>query len=530
MMIFFSGAYPKIFGVNRNMVRTYKPDLRGKKYKKHSKETIGKALTDHDKGMSFRKCSRKYGIPIAVLCRRYKYPDMKTQGGQTVLAKEVEQYMAERIAVCSICGYPLDWLGVRCFVNGYLDKQGESIKCFKNNLPSKEWVNSFDKRNSTLLSHRMCQNVSPSRASVSPVIVESFFSHYAQSIQGVPPKHLLKFDETNLSDDPGRKKVLMKKGTKYPERIMSHSKSAVSIMYAGCADRTLLPPYVCNKAAHIYESWMTGGPPNARYNRSSSGWFEMPTFGDWFTTISLPHLKRLSGKKVMIVDNLSSHLSAQFIKSCEENNISFVFLPPRSTHFMQPLDVSFFAPLKRAYRKILEERKRACKGKALSIPTDTFPGLLKSLHNAVYKNAADNLKSGFKKCGLWPMNKEKPFASLPSSGGDSSLNDESTSSINDSLISVLQNMRYGDGSKSKRGRRKKIDLEPGKSVGISDFPSTSVASSPPDEDNPEDETGFAVDDYVIFSYEGELFPGQITAINEEKEMCEIRAMVKSGFN
>ena len=198
---------------------------------------------------------------------------------------------------------------------------------------------------------------------------------------------------------------------------------------------------------------------------------------------------------------------------------------------MQPLDVSFFAPLKRAWRKILEERKRACKDKASSIPENTFPELQKSLHNAVYKNAADNLTSGFKKRGLCPMNKEKPLASLPSSGGDSSLNDESASSINDSLISVLQNMRYGDGSKSKRGKRKKIDVEPGKSVGISDFPSTSVASSPhADEDNPEDEIGFAVDDYVIFSYEGELFPGQITAINEEEEMCEIRAMVKFGFN
>ena len=229
---------------------------------------------------------------------KVQYPDMKTRGGQTALAKEVEQYMAERITVCSTWGYPLDCLGVRYFVKGYLDKQGESIKCFKNNMPSKEWVNSFVKQNSTLFSHRMCQKISPSRASVSPAIVESFFSHYAQSIEGVPPENLLNFDETNLFDDPGRKKVLMKKGTKYPERIMSYSKSAVSIMYAGCDDGTLLPPYVCYKAAHIYESWMTGGCPNARYNRSSSGWFEIPTFEDWFTTIALPHLKRLSGKKV----------------------------------------------------------------------------------------------------------------------------------------------------------------------------------------------------------------------------------------
>ena len=65
-------------------------------------------------------------------------------------------------------------------------------------------------------------------------------------------------------------------------------------------------------------------------------------------------------------------------------------------------------------------------------------------------------------------------------------------------------MRYGDGSKSKQGKRKRIDVELGKSVEISDIPSTLVASSSPDEDNPEDETGFAMDDYVIFSYEGEL--------------------------
>ena len=87
-----------------------------------------------------------------------------------------------------------------------------------------------------------------------------------------------------------------------------------------------------------------------------------------------------------------------------------------------------------------------------------------------------------------------------------------------------------DLNQNEENERIKINVEPGKNVGISDFPSTSVASSPPDEDNPEDETGFAVDDYFTFSYEEERFPGQITAIDEEVEMCEIRAMVKSEFN
>ena len=62
------------------MVRNYKPNPRGKTYVKHSSKTVKKALADHEKGMSFRNCSRKHGVPIAVLCRRYKNPNMKTQG------------------------------------------------------------------------------------------------------------------------------------------------------------------------------------------------------------------------------------------------------------------------------------------------------------------------------------------------------------------------------------------------------------------------------------------------------------------
>ena len=114
----------------------------------------------------------------------------------------------------------------------------------------------------------------------------------------------------------------------------------------------------------------------------------------------------------------------------------------------------FFVLSKEHEKKNLEKRKRACKGKASGIPKNIFPMLLKSLHDAVYSNAADNFKSGFEKCGLCPLNKEKPLAFLPSMSGESSINDESMSSVNESLVSVLQNMRYNDRSKS-RGKQKK---------------------------------------------------------------------------
>ena len=48
-----------------------------------------------------------------------------------------------------------------------------------------------------------------------------------------------------------------------------------------------------------------GGLPGPHYTGSTSGWFEMQTFRNWFETVVLPYWKSLEGKKIMIVDNLS---------------------------------------------------------------------------------------------------------------------------------------------------------------------------------------------------------------------------------
>ncbi|KAK6167093.1 hypothetical protein SNE40_021197 [Patella caerulea] len=130
-------------------------------------------------------------------------------------------------------------------------------------------------------------------------------------------------------------------------------------MMCGSAHGDLLPVYTVYKSAELWDTWCEGGPKGkpfcedrccasgARFNRSKSGWFEARTFSDWFFTTFLPHAKRLAGKTVLIGDNLSSHFTSEILKSCEENNIAFVCLPPNSTHICQPLDVSFFAPMKR---------------------------------------------------------------------------------------------------------------------------------------------------------------------------------------
>ena len=175
-------------------------------------------------------------------------------------------------------------------------------------------------------------------------------------------------------------------------------------MYCGNAMGELLPPYVVYKADHLWSTWTEGGPSGTRYNRSKSGWFDGVIFDDWFFQLALPKLKRQEGKKVLIGDNLSSHMSVEVIKSCNENQIAFVCLPPNSTHLTQPLDIAFYKPLKVNWRKVITAWKLNTRSTQCSVMSkDQFPRQLKRLHEAIDEKAAENLISGFRKAGNLPI-------------------------------------------------------------------------------------------------------------------------------
>lgn len=119
---------------------------------------------------------------------------------------------------------------------------------------------------------------------------------------------------------------------------------------------------------------------------------DMTSFEDWFEKIILPWATALDGPKVVIGDNLSSHLSVQIIKLCRENNIRFRFLPLNATHLTQPLDLAFFGPMKRLWRKIMLQYKLS-NPNAPAINKCHFPQLLKELMEKLGISDNENLKS-----------------------------------------------------------------------------------------------------------------------------------------
>lgn len=216
------------------------------------------------------------------------------------------------------------------------------------------------------------------------VSLGEYFDNLSIALDGEPPSSIWNYDETNLTDDPGSKRIIAKRGCKYPERIINSTKSATSLMYCGNGLGEMLPPYVVYKAEATWNTWTERGPPGARYNRSKSRWFDCCSFEDWFLSLLLPRLKKDEGRKVVIGDNLSPHISVKVLEACRENDISFIALPPNSTHLTQPLDVAYFAPMKAAWRKFLTTWKQTSKGrKAPCLPKDEFPRLLKQLFSCL---------------------------------------------------------------------------------------------------------------------------------------------------
>ena len=226
-------------------------------------------------------------------------------------------------------------------------------------------------------------------------MINNYFQELDKSLAEVFPENI-NYDETNLSDDPERRRLIFKRGARYPERIINGTKASTSLMLAGTAAGHVLPVYVVYKSDNLWSTWTEGGPPRARYNRIKSGWFENVTFVDWFKTIALPYCTRLEAgsKKVLIGDNLWSHFSNEVLDLCE-NNINFICMPPNATHLCQPLDVAYFAPMKRQWRKILTDFKQSNRKNAGTVPKDGDLNLT-SESNVTLKPDSSGENSGYK--------------------------------------------------------------------------------------------------------------------------------------
>lgn len=417
--------------------------------------------------MSIRKASTNYGVPYTTLNSHIHNKHPLKYGGQPSLDDAVENLLVDALQLCAEWGFPLKPIDVRRVVQQFLNRQGVTVKKFKDNLPGRDWFEHFMKRHEQL-TVKLAENTKRVRAAVTYDMVDKYFQELANVVRDVPPENIVNYDETNFVDDPGACRVVLKKGTKHAYRTLDISKTNTTVMFAISADGTRLAPYVVYKAKYSYTGWEEGGLPGTVYNRSVRGWFDSELFEDWFHKIALPYFRRLDGPKVLIGDNLASHITVGVIQECQNNDIRFVLLPPNTTHMLQPLDVAYFRPLKGSWRKNLEQWKLRNRG---VLPKTLFPRMLKQAVEDLQEREKVNICSGFRACGIVPFNPGAVLQKIKTKNRDTVTSSPSLeSSMSEVLINHLDLLKTGESTAPKRGKKKNII--PGKMIGLDDLQET----------------------------------------------------------
>ncbi|VDI18810.1 Hypothetical predicted protein [Mytilus galloprovincialis] len=111
----------------------------------------------------------------------------------------------------------------------------------------------------------------------------------------------------------------------------------------------------------------------------------------------------------ILLDSHSSHETLDLIEVAE-NGIELITFPPYTTHWLCPLDKIVFGPVIRHYRGICSEFMTLSPNN--SVTKWNSPGLFRRAYDKAF--TPTNITSGFRKCGIYPINKymipEEAFA------------------------------------------------------------------------------------------------------------------------
>ena len=131
------------------------------------------------------------------------------------------------------------------------------------------------------------------------------------------------------------------------------------------------------------------------------GWINCEIFCDWMEHF-IKHTKpSLESKVLLILDGHKSHThNLKAVERAAQSGVIMLSLPPKCSHRMQPLDLTFFKPLKTYYDQQISQWLRAHPGRAVTM----FQ--ISQLFGLAYGKAASVscAVNGFRKSGIFPLN------------------------------------------------------------------------------------------------------------------------------
>jgi hypothetical protein len=169
-----------------------------------------------------------------------------------------------------------------------------------------------------------------------------------------------------------------------------------------------IPPFIIfDGKLHLSTWYNTGIPTTWRIAVSDNGWTNDKLGLEWIQHFH-ENTKHCKGKwRLLIFDGHGSHSTSEFRDFCLQNCILTLCMPAHTSHILQPLDVSCFGPLKKAYGSQIENKMR------LGINHITKEEFLPAFFTAHQQTmTTGNITSGFRATGLVPFNPERVLENL----------------------------------------------------------------------------------------------------------------------
>lgn len=261
------------------------------------------------------------------------------------------------------------------------------------------WWKRFMERNRALLKVQYITSLEESRASVKKSSLELYFDNLnrIKNLE-IDPSLFLNMDETGCSGKPDKhikgKCIVHSDSSVIPHMAEIDDYKQVSIAATITLQGTMLKPLlIIPRKRYHKELSSLDIYDDLEYIHSDSGYMNHEIMIHYITTILAPYIvnqrKRIgenSSPCVLIMDNLKSHYTQEVRNVFDNiNDLHIIFLPPHTSHFLQPLDLSFFGIFKHYYS--------SCRA---ANPADTLKKKVMNIHKAIYHTSYfSNIKKSF---------------------------------------------------------------------------------------------------------------------------------------
>ena len=277
------------------------------------------------------------------------------------------------------------------------------------------WVNRFIKRYPELKS-KYTRKYDYQRAKCEdPKLIKAWFARVQETIEkkGILMEDIYNMDETGFQMGvASTAKVVCGSETKqsHAKALQPGNREWVTAIVAVNTAGWSLPPQIIFAAVNHQSLWYYDLPENYVLSVSKNGWTTDELGIEWLQKVFEPTTapRTIGRYRLLILDGHGSHATAEFDRFCMEKRIIPLYMPPHSSHLLQPLDVSCFSPLKHLYGQRVQEKIQ--KG-ILSIGKEDFLQIYSGVHQQALSSS--NIQSGFAATGLIPLSPERVLSKIP---------------------------------------------------------------------------------------------------------------------